>query len=81
MDWLTCAAHVYGDHCIAGRQKRGLELEIDEVDWAAIGEILERPAQPHAAHVSVQQDSGAEGYGTDGQSCEALLMLHALQLK
>ena len=79
MGWLTCATHIYGDHCIAGRQKRSLELEVDEVDWAAISEILERPAQPHAPHVPVQQDSGAEGWRIEGQSCDAILMLHALK--
>ena len=67
MGWLTCATHIYGDHCVASRQKRGLELKVDEVDWAAICELLEWPAQPHAPHVSAQHNCGAEGCRLDRQ--------------
>ena len=50
----TCAPDINRDHCIASSQERCLELKVDQVDGAAIGEALERPAQPHAPHVSSQ---------------------------
>lgn len=50
----TCAPDINCDHCIASSQERCLELKVDQVDGAAIGEALERPAQPHAPHVSSQ---------------------------
>lgn len=50
----TCAPDINCDHCIASSQERCLELEVDQVDGAAIRKALERPAQPHAPHVSSQ---------------------------